>query len=396
MTRHLLFVCNNLNIGGPQKGLIGLLDRLDPGQFTCTVISLTPGGSLRPYLSERFRVLDVPPLVQAVQINRNSVVSDLQTLARQGALFSLIMYAAALVSAALGRSVNPWRQRGWYFSRNRLPKLDETFDAAFAVASGLSTYYVVDCTDAPRRYHWVIGDYSRTHISRRIDSRYFEQLTGGLAVSPECSHIFSNLFPELTAPPPRPFRFPVPWRFYSRNEGSGAPEYDGHDGPRILTVSRLDQGKGLGLALDAARVLLDRGVVFMWLVLGDGDQRLTLKARADELAVGSSVQFCGFKNNVSEYLKMSDVFVLPSSSEGRSTAVDEAMALGVVPVLTDYRTARSQVTDGKTGLISGFTASELADCIARALDPSIREPILANLQGYEEDDPMPLFLELSS
>lgn len=396
MTRRLLFVCNNLNIGGPQKGLIGVLDRLDTSQFTCTIVSLTPGGALRPYLEERFRVLDVPPVVRAVQVNKRSIARDVTTLFRHRAATSLLMYLAALVAAALRRPVNPWRQRTWYAARHRLPMMTETFDAAFAVSSGLSTYYVTDCVDATHRYHWVVGDYSRTPIARRVDRHYFGQLTGGLAVSDECSEIFTRLFPESDIPRPIPFRFPVPWRFYDRNEGIGTPEYDDRAGARVLTVSRLEHGKGIGLALDAARVLLDRGVQFTWLILGDGELRSSLEARADVLALGPAVQFSGFRQNVSEYLRSCDVFVLPSSSEGRSTAVDEAMALGVVPVLTDYRTARSQVTDGETGLISAFDAHELARCIERALDPSTREVIRHNLRDHQDEDPVPLFLALSS
>lgn len=396
MNRRLVFVCNNLNIGGPQKGLIALLDRLDPQQFTCTIVSLQPGGSLRPYIAERFRVLDVPSFALSLQVNRKTVARDLRTLARHRALMSMLMYAVAIVAASIGHPVNPWRQRVWYYSRNSLLGVNETFDAAFAVSSGVSTYYMVDSIQSPRKYHWVISDYSRTKIARRVDLHYFNQTKGGLAVSPECSQIFRELFPELETPPPIPFKFQVPWRYYSRNEGAGVPEYDGHNGARILTVTRLERGKGLPLALAAARGLLDRGVSFRWLILGDGDQRPKLEAQIVELSLGNSVQICGFKNNVSEYLKACDVFVLPSSSEGRSTAVDEAIACGAIPVITDYKTARSQVTDGVTGFVSGFTATALADCIVRALEPTVRESLGSDPNAPSENDPTPFFMDLSS
>lgn len=395
MSRKLAFICNNLNVGGPQKGLIGVLDRLDPEQFSCTVISLQPGGALRPYLEERFRVLDVEPLALSLQVNRDRILPDVWCLVRQGLWKSVLMYAVAILAGTAGRPVNPWRQRVWFFGRSRLHQVSERFDAVFAVSSGLSTYFMADCIDSSRKYHWVIGDYSKTPIARRIDVSYLSQFPGGLAVSEECADIFTEVFPELRTRRPTPYRFQTPWKFYEHNEGD-TPEFGAWSAAKIVTVSRLDPGKGLGMALEAAAELRDRGRDFRWLVLGDGPERARLAQEIQRLELEELVVLCGFKNNVSQYLRAADVFVLPSSSEGRSTAVDEAMELGVVPVITDYKTARSQVVDGRTGVISQFTPIDLAGSIERALDPATRATILPNIGVTRDEDPTPFFVELSS
>ena len=44
MKIRLVFIANNLNIGGPQKGLVALLDELDEDIFDVTVVSMQPGG----------------------------------------------------------------------------------------------------------------------------------------------------------------------------------------------------------------------------------------------------------------------------------------------------------------------------------------------------------------
>jgi len=66
------------------------------------------------------------------------------------------------------------------------------------------------------------------------------------------------------------------------------------------------------------------------LVLGDGPEAETLKAmsRGD-----SRVEFLGFRSNASEYIKASDLFVLPSLYEGLPNVIIEAMAVGT-PVLS--------------------------------------------------------------
>jgi glycosyltransferase involved in cell wall biosynthesis len=63
------------------------------------------------------------------------------------------------------------------------------------------------------------------------------------------------------------------------------------------------------------------------LILGSGPQEKVLRARA-----GEGVNFLGNVGNVVEYLKVADLFVLPSSIEGLSVALLEAMACGL-PVL---------------------------------------------------------------
>ncbi|MDU0314722.1 glycosyltransferase [Phycicoccus sp. M110.8] len=340
-------------------------------------------------------MIDVEPLARSLQVNRDRVAADVWCLVRHRLWKSILMYAFAILAGAAGRPVNPWRQRVWFSGRSGLQRVAEHFDAAFAVSSGPSTYFLVDCVESSRSYHWVIGDYSQTPIARRVDVHYLSQLRGGLAVSDECADIFTKVFPELKARRPKPYQFQTPWRFYEHNEG-GIPEFETGAGAKIVTVSRLDPGKGLGLALEAAAELRDVGLEFRWLVLGDGPERTRLTDQIERLGLEELVVLCGFKNNVSQYLRAADVFVLPSSSEGRSTAVDEAMELGVIPVITDFKTARSQVTDGRTGVISSFKPGDLARSIASALDPAVRATILPNIGITRDEDPTPFFVKLSS
>jgi len=83
--------------------------------------------------------------------------------------------------------------------------------------------------------------------------------------------------------------------------------------------------------LVAAFTGIDRQDIRM-LILGDGPEAVSLRAMAEG---DSRVEFLGFRDNASEYIKASDLFVLPSLYEGLPNAIIEAMAVGT-PVLSTY------------------------------------------------------------
>ena len=389
MNAKIAFIANNLNIGGPQKGLVALLDELDHAMFDVTVISLQRDGELRPYIANRASaVKDVSSLAQAAQMNRQTPLRDLSILLRFWRLRSVWNYLGGIGARIIGRPVNPWRQRVWSSARVAVDPSLGSFDAAFAVSSGLATYFLVDCLDSRRRFHWIIGDYSRTAIDRPIDLKYFAQTDGALSVSAECSEIFEAVFPELTSPI-REFRQLIPWTFYAAH-ASTEPTFEGKVGAlRILTVTRLEREKGMDLAVDACRALAQRGIPVEWVVLGDGDQRPDIARAIERGGVTQSMRLLGFKANVADFLSTTQVFVLPSRTEGRSSAVDEAISMGVPVVVTNYRTAHSQVDSPNKGIICSMDGESIADAIELVTGAP---PMGETSRGVPNADPTPLFL----
>lgn len=77
------------------------------------------------------------------------------------------------------------------------------------------------------------------------------------------------------------------------------------------------------------------------------------RIRTAGLVEGRDVIFVGGRPDVERQLAGMDVFVLTAvpRSEGITTAVLEAMAAGVPPVVTDVGALREAVTDGLTGLV---------------------------------------------
>jgi len=72
---------------------------------------------------------------------------------------------------------------------------------------------------------------------------------------------------------------------------------------------------------------------FVIVMIGDGDLRKPLERVIESEGVGEFVKVLGNKDEPVKYLEATDIFLLPSMSEGISVAVTEAMAMGL-PIVT--------------------------------------------------------------
>jgi glycosyltransferase involved in cell wall biosynthesis len=127
----------------------------------------------------------------------------------------------------------------------------------------------------------------------------------------------------------------------------------------IGTVGRLAPEKNQEVLLTTLRRLrvarVDAHVVFA----GDGPLRQQLKRRAADLGIADRAHFIGEVDDVRPVLAALDVFVLPSTAvESFSNAALEAMAMGRPVILSNIGGAREMIHDGVEGYV--VSPTELA------------------------------------
>ena len=131
----------------------------------------------------------------------------------------------------------------------------------------------------------------------------------------------------------------------------GGTRAAGAHGAVVGTVARLAPQKGLDVLIDAVPLVLARRADARFVIVGDGEERAELEARATAVGVAGRVAFLGARDDVPEQLATLDVFVLPSRFEGLCLAVIEAQAAGVPVVATPVGGIRETVVPGETGLL---------------------------------------------
>ena len=121
------------------------------------------------------------------------------------------------------------------------------------------------------------------------------------------------------------------------------------------------------------RELTHRHVSFKLEIIGDGPDRSELERQLEAAGISEHVEFTGWLSpeQVRAKLRMLDVFLLLSDYEGLPVALLEAMAHGVVPVVTRIESGNTQlVRDGENGFVLpvGDTASFAARLESLASD----------------------------
>jgi len=103
--------------------------------------------------------------------------------------------------------------------------------------------------------------------------------------------------------------------------------------------------------VDAVAALRDMGIPARALMIGEGEMRAAVKARARELKVESNVVITGFQQDVRPYIAACDAMVLCSFTEAFSLAAIEAMALGKPVVHSEVGGAAEMIVPGRNGFL---------------------------------------------
>ena len=137
---------------------------------------------------------------------------------------------------------------------------------------------------------------------------------------------------------------------------------------RLISIGRLTKVKAYSRLLHIALRLKQSGYAFELWILGDGEEREMLQHYICKKQLEDCVTLWGFQTNPYAFMTQSDLFVCSSISEGYSTAVTEALILGL-PVVTSDCSGMNELLQGeKYGIITENSEATLFEGIKQLLD----------------------------
>jgi len=156
--------------------------------------------------------------------------------------------------------------------------------------------------------------------------------------------------------------------------GFGIPK----DAQVVMYAGRLAPEKGLCTLLEAFFLLARHNKRALLVLVGDGGMRDTLALKARQFGLADKrVLFAGrvHPHEVSQWLKIAQVFALVSPAEGFSCALAEAMSTAVPSVVSDIPANRQLIEDGVHGVLTPVGDKEKVAAAITALleDVSLRK-----------------------
>jgi glycosyltransferase involved in cell wall biosynthesis len=137
-------------------------------------------------------------------------------------------------------------------------------------------------------------------------------------------------------------------------------------------VGRISKEKNIDILLEAFKKVESKDIFL--LIVGDGNPELVKKIKEIR-----NCHVTGFVNNVQDYLKAMDVFVMPSLTETTSLATLEAMSCGLPVIATKVGFIKNYLVKDHNGIFFPRNSSTM---LALKIEQLIKDPELMKTLGH--------------
>jgi glycosyltransferase involved in cell wall biosynthesis len=224
------------------------------------------------------------------------------------------------------------------------------YDAAINYLEIESPAFLLDHVKAKKYIQWIHIDVRNLDNPAEHDHHLptWEKMNSVVCVSQVAMDSFTQRYPTLAD------KTYLVYNFFDeaaiRKQAGEHYDFSGMK-PALLSVGRMTEQKKYLRFLDVLARLRDEGFSFSWHVLGEGAQRSEIEEKIRMLNLEDRVFLHGLTDNPYKYMKVCDLFVLPSGWEGFPTVTVEAKILGCPVMATDVAGIREQLRHGETGWI---------------------------------------------
>lgn len=138
----------------------------------------------------------------------------------------------------------------------------------------------------------------------------------------------------------------------------------------LLSVGNLIPLKGFDLLLEVANVILHIHKDWIWIILGEGEERINLEAKIKEYNLEQRVILKGKVSNIGDYYAKTGIFVMTSRHEGLPMTLLETKQYQLPAISFDIKTGpRECIINNKNGyLIPAFDIQEMIVKISKLIE----------------------------
>ena len=373
--KKILFIVNSLGLGGAEKSLVSLLPLFDYSKYDVDLLLFREGGMFRELVDKHVNVLPLP----------NYIVFSNQPLVKELLSFNLryintrFKLAKALRDNAKLSDKKHDAEVYWQCCKDAFENLYGEYDLAIGWGQGVPVKYVANKVTANKKAVWINADYEAVGHKREDDLENFSKVDYIVSVSDKQTENMKSVFPEYSNKCVTVYD--VNNADLIQQMADKEDVLSDFDGIKIVTVGRYNQVKGYDLAIDACKILVDKGYNIRWYAVGEGPFRNDMEKQIDNLKLKDNFILLGAKANPYPYVKAADVYVQTSRFEGFCLSLAEARILNKPCVTTEFECVYNQMIQEKNGLVVDMNAQAVADGVERMInDDEFRNSVIEYLK----------------
>lgn len=361
--KKVLFLIHTLGGGGAEKVLVNLVNNLNPNKYDITVMTIVDVGELRYSLNNNIKYKTTIKL----QKNRKEK--------KENTSGSLLNKKYKTVLAKIYAKI--WK----YMPTKLFYKLfiKEKYDVEISFLEGICAKVISSSTNSnSKKYAWIHVDLvNQTKSSGVFKSLIEEQKVYNKFNNIVCvSKVVKDQFIKK----------------YNIDSNKVIVKYNTIDKKEIIekskekcddyiknksritlgSIGRLNSQKAYDRLLRITKKLIDDGFDINLFIVGEGTSRKELEDYIKINNLQDHIVLLGFKSNPYKYIINCDIFVCSSIAEGFSTAVSEAIVLGIPIVTTECSGMRELLGDNNEyGIVTGNSEDELYEGIKQMLNDEV-------------------------
>ena len=368
--KKILFVIPTMRMGGAEQSLVSLLNSIDLNIYEIDVLLFEKNGELLERIPEKINLIEADRITRAMTLEFRYYFKD---LINEHHYFTAVVRTFMLINSKLEELIGKKIVFNWNIAKHFTRRLSKEYDVAIGYLEGVTDAFVIDKVKAKRKIGWIHTNFDKANRHFKAEGKYYKQFNRIAIISDECKNSFVKYYPDLSD------KICVIENIIDKNTILNKAQENIEESlrwiwPCIVTVGRLEKVKGIDIALEAARVLKEEGMDFVWHVFGDGVLKAELERKMHDYGLENNFFINGTTHNPYKYMKNADVIVQSSRNEGKSIVLDEAKLLCKPIVVTNYPSARDQIKDGETGMIVGMEPKSIAEGIIKLIrDPKQRK-----------------------
>ena len=371
--KKIAIVSNTLLLNGATKSLLDLLSRIDKNLCDIDLYVLSKKGDVywEQKIPQNVRIIEMP-----------TYQKDWNILKIQLMNYPIHFFKAVLAGRNLKKNIK--KIKYMKYTARRMPKIHKKYDIAISYRHhDIDVFYVKENIQAKKKYFWIHGIQSFDENEKKYLRKVYSSYNGAFSVSIAAKENILRIFPELKD------KIKVAYSVVDDNEikqlsAKGEKLVKNKNVCNIVTVSRLSYEKGIHIAVEACKLVKDRGYNVKWYIIGDGPERKELEKMVNEYNLNGIVIFLGEMKNPYGFMGTCDIYVQPSLMEGYGLTINEAKILNSVIVCSNIPAAQEQIENGKNGFLVDVSADKFAGMIINLIDnKSLVEKVKKNLMLEE-------------